>query len=509
MKRWVALFGVCLASCGGGDVGVSNVSPQGSIGGIVVDGATRMPMADVVVRLYSGGETPVEVHTSANGEWALEDIDAGPVLVRMSKSGFANAQISANLAVAAGDFPLANARLTLGPIGLLPTTQTLTVRLVNENGEPMPGIKTVARTAAAHIDFSSGAPVGVGQIVASPAPSDASTGNVIIMGMPDFTGVGSVRSPSGVVDEVTIEVPAVDANMDGVFDFLSTTKVFSLLSLPPTPTIVVRQRSASLFVEASTIDAFESAAGLPGGVTRVPTVLPTTTSPIFITFNHPLDMMRTSVSLSDENGTVLSTQPQIMLVGSSTMRLTPPQGSMNLGQEYNLWVHAVAQTVDQNLEIDLAAPFFIAHDPNTSLTASVTRDVSVPGFLNLTFSEPVGIGSQVRLSGGNCVLFYAGEIGNLPTGRPPIGNDSGELGNPDCSNPQLFIEIREPDPIGPVGRSGYSRHWIMSDMKPLSSLSFHLTLSRVSDTSLVIERPSGEVVPDFVGARALMLPPNF
>ncbi len=508
MKRLAIAIALVLGACGGGDVGVDNVAPHGSVGGIVLDAATRLPIADVLVKVYSGGRTPVEVRTNVSGEWGVPEVASGPVLAKVSKTGYVDTQLSGTLASAAGNFPLNNAGLVMGPIGMLPSTGAVTVRLVNENGEPVGGVKTVVRSAATHIDYSSGGAVGAGQLTLTPMASDASTGNVVIDKLPDLTGVGTVGGPFGTVDELTVEVPAVDSNMDGVYDFLATTKVFSMLNLPPTPTVVLRARSVSLFVEASTIDAFESA-GFPGGtVTRLPTVLPTTTSPIYITFNHPLDMMRTTVQVVDELGVPLAAQPGLMLVGSSTMRLTPPASSMQLGQEYNLWVHAVASVVDQNLEIDLSSPFFVARDPNMPVTATVTRDPTLPGYLNLTFTEPVGVGSAVRLTGSNCVLFYAGEI-NVPP-SPPVGNNPGEVGHPDCSDGRLFIETREPNPPGPVGLSGYSRYWIMSDVRPQTgtSLGFDLVLSRVPDASLIIELPSGEVVPDFSGARRLQLPPN-
>jgi hypothetical protein len=123
----------------------------------------------------------------------------------------------------------------------------------------------------------------------------------------------------------------------------------------------------------------------------------------------------------------------------------------------------------------------------------------------VTFNMPIGVGpssSLQILSGFNCVLFFAADL-------PPAGPSDSEIGFPTCSQSGFYLQMSEPDPTGPAGRSGYTRYWVMNlpaDAQLAGqSRAFNILFSRVNQPGAVVTFPDGSAVPDLTGPRASTL----
>jgi hypothetical protein len=110
--------------------------PKGAITGVVRDTATGAPVPEAEVFTSSGGRQ-VRAVTDQQGKYALRDIEAGPSL-----------RVSASVRPAGGGFPLSNTRFanllpgqTVDGFDFrIPSPCDITGRVLDENGEPVPGL---------------------------------------------------------------------------------------------------------------------------------------------------------------------------------------------------------------------------------------------------------------------------------------------------------------------------------------------------------------------------------
>src|SRR5687767_14972252 len=80
VMRAVLLAATALVASCGDSVSVSNTSPRGSVGGIVVDASTRAPLAGVSVTVIAGGEVFDPVVTGEDGTFRVPSVPFGNVL---------------------------------------------------------------------------------------------------------------------------------------------------------------------------------------------------------------------------------------------------------------------------------------------------------------------------------------------------------------------------------------------------------------------------------------------
>ncbi|MBI4508694.1 MAG: hypothetical protein HY698_03595 [Deltaproteobacteria bacterium] len=479
-------------ACGGEDVSVSNTSPTGSVGGVVVHAATRAPMTGVEVSLLAGGKVFPAVKTLATGTFSFRGVPYGNALVTVAgPSGFLGAVLGAKMSGQAGDFPTSNEAVTLGPIGLVPASRMFTLRILDDRGVPVGGYTITAQTTVGWVDFSSGAPKAVGEALFS--ATTGADGRVTLVGIPDYHALGTTIN-----DALVVTLPPWDANEDGVLEFPGGTATFNMRSLAvPVPEVLLKPNyEPALSVVASNVAALErspSANSLPGTIA--------VGEPLYIKFNLPIQSTA-AVSVTDEQGAPLPEPPSSSVQGDllKIVLATSP------GNEYNLSIHAVAAVGDRIVWGDFAAAFF-TRGPE-KITAKATKD-SATGMVRLTFSEPIGTGSHDsnNLAGENCVMFFNAD---LDKSGIPIGNAPGELGHASCESGRSLRSV-EPDPPGPVGRSGYSSIWEFLPPTPgnaalPSATPVHLLFSRIASPSFAPRRTDGRPVPDFTGLDAILLP---
>jgi hypothetical protein len=483
-------------ACGGDEdsLGVTNVSPRGSVGGLVVDAATLKPMAGVLATVVAGGTrfpSGDPAAADATGHFSIEAVPSGDLIIQLTPSD-TNAHRAVNIAAtlpnSAGEFPLANATLSLGPIGLLPLAEKSSgfmVQFVTSDGAPAPaGIKTFLRTGVEYVDFKDGTPVQQGMIVVD-GPTDNS-GRVRYEGIPDFAKLAGLVGSGGITDQVRIEVPPFDSNKDGILEFLGTEAVFNVNRLKGSiPTVVLRSSGApaSLTIEAASIAAL---AGKKGN-----RVMSSISGPVYITFNLPLRQDLTELSLSDELGKPVVSPPSPSVTGNvMTINFSGLKG----GAEYNLNLRAFADVEGNLVSGYFGAPVFTPGQAAATVKANLSRDAGDPNRILVTFTEPIGSGTAGQsFTGGNAIIYFDYDIdGTGVKGDAPAERNAG------TSNVSMIIS--EVNPPGPAGLSGLSSHWYFtlpqdSMGNPLpSGTAFDLLFSRAS---FATERAGGKLVPDF------------
>jgi hypothetical protein len=221
--------------------------------------------------------------------------------------------------------------------------------------------------------------------------------------------------------------------------------------------------------------------------------------PVFIKFNLPIQPSANAIVV-DEDG-VAKPAPTVTVDGD-TLELA--FSGLAAGEEYNLTVHVVAKVGDRLVEADFWAPFFTVPIAG-EVQATVNR--IDPQTIDITFSEPVGTGNTAynNMGGSNCVLFYNADI----NGGGVIGDSSSEIGHTQCDAGGPLYQI-EPDPLGPVGLSGFTTKWRFTVPStaggPIApGVAVHILFSRINDPAYRMQRVDGTPVTDFTDTRLIFL----
>ncbi len=492
-------FGVGQVACGGSSLDenlrVRNVEPVGSVGGQVLDASDDRPLAGASVRVVSGDFSGTAT-TDGSGLWSVSEVPAsGSVIVIIEAPGMLPARTSATFTPAAGDYPMSNATLTIGPVGLLPASGTFSVWVFDENGKPAAGYNLALTTSLGWLLYESGNPLGRGELTVS-ATVEAN-GLARFTGLPDYWLMGSKIN-----DYVIISVPPYDADGDGYLEYPGDELYWNLLELDnPQPTILLRSDAhypSTLSILASNIadlEEWSSTSFVPDTIDPV--------GPIHVLFNTPVSQDSLAIEVWSEDGTT-SFGSSFTLVGRSLTIQFPtalPTDTDITGAEYNLLISAVAETGDRLIYGSFNAAFFVL-DSNNTEGVSVTVEKEDPSdptnqWARLTFSEPVGFGSPgTALSGSNCVLYFGIDVGpNAGT-----GNDPGEWGYDGCP---YVLYPDEPSPVHPAGAglSGYTTTWHFvlpttgGGANMPAGIPLYLAFDQVASTSRIMRRANGEPVP--------------
>jgi len=481
-------------------LGITNVSPLGSVGGLVVDASTMKPLKDVAVTVVAGGQTFPSgsvAKTDASGYFSIKKVPSGSLIVRIKPpSSYLSVDLSANLANAAGEFPLGNATLSVGPIGLVPVATATTafgVQLVQKTGAAAPSLTAYLRASIRYLDLSTGNPRARGVSVVK--AKSGNTGVVRFVGMPDFTKLAGLVGTGGISDLVRVRVPPYGKNGDGSVKFMGKEVVFNVTQLKNyLPTIVLTDTPpTTLKIEAASIAAFT------GTSAKGNRVLATTSGPLYLAFNWPISQKFTRVFVYNENG-VQQPNPKVQVAGNLLTVTFSGAIQLQRGAEYNVNVHAVAVANGALLKGDFGAPLFTPATMGSKVSATVARASSDPSKakyskLIVTFSEPIGTGIPDRsLVGADSVLFFGYDInGSGTTGDAP--NENG------FNVSTTALTVNEKDPPGKAGKSGFATTWSFNF--PTDKLTNPLpsgTPVKVlfSHASVSVERASGELVGDAV-----------
>ena len=497
MNKTIRLHAIaCLAALTLGGCGdsltVERVEALGSVGGLVIDAESRQPIPGVSVSILAGGQRLEPVLTGDDGGFSFPSVPAGEILVTMNLAGFQEAWVRKVIPSNAGEFPTGNAAVTVGPIGLVPVGEPLTVRVLDQSGGPASQYELSMLTFAQYVDFTDGSGTSAGETVATTVTD--SEGYAQFAAAPNFYRLGST-----VDDSVVFLLPPRDGDMDGTNEFPGGSQLFNWRTLnDPTPDIVLDVAlNAALGVRASTIPS------LVAGNLSTPAAVVDANGSVYVSFDTPIDSDSLVVEVTDELGEPLSSAPNIS-VRDDTLEIAFASAPLAPGSEYNVQIHATSALGGEVLAGDFAGAFF-----TRSNSSAVTAELTAAGGNNfdVVFSEPIGLGKgqAAILENPNCVLFFEVDL----SGTGVIGDAPNELDNDDCN---VTLVSSEPDPAGLPGPSGYTRFWrftapLLSTTAPLpAGTNVHFIFSHVANGDLVVERPDGRQVPDLTGSTVAVTP---
>ena len=496
-----ALLVLPLAQVGCGDdgssdpLGVSNVTPVGSVGGLIVDAVTLKGVSNVNVKVLAGGSVYTATSkTTDDGAFSVDKVPPGSLIVMIvpaSDGKYMPVTIAATMPNSAGEFPLSNATLSIGPVGLIPkatATEAFRVQILTADGAPANNVTATLSASVKYVDYKNGTPTAKGTTLVE--AKTGGSGVAKFTGMPDFSSLLGLVG-NGISDTVRVKVMPYDKNADGVFEFLGKETVYNVTQLKNhVPTIILDNDKAPtlLKIEASTISALTGVKG--------PRQLGSTTGPLYVAFNWPLDQTLTKIDLYDEFGKKPPNLPKVNISGNL---LTVNFTGLKAGAEYNITIKAYATVGQKLLSGTFGAPFFT---PPTSASAKVTASLSRKSTdttntdynkILVTFSEPIGTGTAGQsLSGANSMVYFGYDLsGNGKTGDAP-----GERGHTSSNIPLTIVEKAPP---GKAGLSGFSTKWSFD--LPNTSLGGAVAAGTPVDfsfsrISLKVERASGELVAD-------------
>ena len=494
-------------------------NPTGVVGGMVVDASNQKPLGGVAVRVVSGATTFTGTSDS-NGVFQAQKVPAGSFIVSFSGAGYQSATFADALSGAVGNVPVDNPTRTLGPIGLVKSDGTFSVRIVDAEGAPANGIAVVARPQVAYVDFSSGGPQAIG--ATSLNGTSDSNGLVTFTGLPDYAALGGIVS-----DRVWVDVPPVKLTGGESYTFLGGSYPFDvdhLASDEASPTIVLAGPRNALAVLDSNVaylrtgPPFNAASGSQIGVA----------GPITVTFNQAIDPASLRATFLTDDGSASTVRATA--TAQSNLVSISPASPFTPGARMNLQLHAATSG---GFEYDATAPFWVAPPagarPETVVTGALAPRVDPalpPSTLVFDLSEPIGLGRGA--SGAlNCVAYYEGaDFDNQNGPFPGNWTVDGQTGVPSalsCRYPAgsgAALNVTQIVPMEPpvtgIGRTGFSSRWsvqydiprpstggcssaLMSTdcQRPASGTRIHLVFSNL-DPSSTVRTAGGQPVDDSI-----------
>ncbi len=424
---------------------VTPVKPVGHVIGTVVDFTTGVPIPGAQVALVGAGLS-LAFTTDGQGAFQFGPVPATRYALRTAVAGYEEALVTAvDVPAAAGDFPLDNASVFVGPIGLLPTSGELTVQLISDRGAPVAGAGVSIETAVRF--FLDGA---ARSSVVRRGETDP-TGKVTLTGLPDIRAL-----PPRLGDQASLVVLVEPADLDGdmVPDLRGRTVTFTGAE------VRASSRPFTIVLDADDPGAFQVIASsipkLRTPALTAPSIVEAMT-PIRIVFSRPIDRDSVVVDLRDESGEVqIPVTTTLGMLGNS-LEVTP-MNALSAGQEYNFAVRVRTASGVTPAILELSSAFFVRADSAQGLTA-VGNFVDANGdsqwgtgndFLRVVLSRPIGratagFRSEVWV---NLDLNGSGTIGD-GQGEIPVGGGA--------YPPSLAVDSAEPSPRNAAGASGFTR----------------------------------------------------
>ncbi|HEX8953134.1 MAG TPA: carboxypeptidase regulatory-like domain-containing protein, partial [Polyangia bacterium] len=446
--KWIAAALVIIGGCSQG-VSVDNGNPSGTVAGIVVDATSEAPLTGATVTVIAGDKTQTAT-TDMNGQFAVGKVPSGTFIMTVAQMGFVTAQLTDVLPGSVGNFPVNNPQRTLGPIGLFPATGTFSVRVVDESGAAVPGLKVSARTAVRQVVFANGAASGQGAYEVS--AMTGMDGSAMFTGLPIFGGL-----VNAVDDSFIVSVPPTKIMGTEIYDFVGGFFTFHLNGLASSSQVIhLAGPNTPLTILDSNIEYLRgrTGSGSPAFVAPVGSLI-AINGPITIAFNQAIDPSTLRAQFLDADGKLLTTTA-MAAVSLNDVSITP-SAPLPAGKRFNLILHAIAATTAGTnaagtAQLDVTAPFFTQPPtgaPITVVASSVMTNVPTSGPITVTFelSEPIGLGSGVN-NVLDCVAFY--EIAGAGFNNDPNTVFQGDWKTTSNSSPPGNLVCRQP--VGAVGQ---------------------------------------------------------
>jgi hypothetical protein len=433
---WMVIVGWLTATalgCGDSGVKVDNDNPLGTVGGLVVDGASQMPLAGVSIKIISAGGT-FDATSDANGIYQVPKVPAGAFTLELTKMGYLDVRLQSTLSGAIGNFPISSPIATLDPYGMVPIGPDFIVRVTDGNGAAVNGATATARMPFSYVNLASGTPQFLGSATAT--ATTAADGRLVFKGLPDVQKFGSLLGGTtvdpalGVVagDTAVVTVAPLAVTGQENYEYAGGIFPFRLLNLAlSVAQIVLSGPEDVLKVLESNLEWLRDGFVGPSAGNPINGSIVEAAGPITIAFSEAIDPTSLRATVTTESGAVGPT-----LTPTVNLNLVSLAGTFQAGQRYNLSVSANAALNPAGSARQKAgyAPFFArpaASSKPTVVSAKITAvaPATMPASFTVTFtlSEPIGFGDGAGQL-YDCVSFYEGANFDGSSGAQP--NVTGE-----------------------------------------------------------------------------------
>src|SRR5262245_58155131 len=131
----VLLIAAAAGGCKNSSLGGDMSSQQGTVAGLLLEAGSERPLADAIIRVVSGGETRM-AYSDADGIFRVSGVPSGAFVIQFENEGYVPFYFNATLPGSVGDRAIAQPQVTLGPLGMVPSRGSFTVRVVGDEGQP-------------------------------------------------------------------------------------------------------------------------------------------------------------------------------------------------------------------------------------------------------------------------------------------------------------------------------------------------------------------------------------
>jgi Carboxypeptidase regulatory-like domain len=375
-----------IADTGAGGVrGVDTVtlqapsSPNATIWGVLVDGVTGEPLADQDVTIFTAKNASNTSRTDATGAFAIEGVAQGDYLLTATRDGYVTARLLGQVAINGN---IDNQSKNIGRVYMLPSTGTLSVTVLGEDGQTVNNATVIVRVLT------------VGSLGGDFQDFKATTGAT---GVAVVTGVPNFAAAAGVIDGTTTAVEVIvggvdSAPADGFYEYggkitrLTTSEVAALNN-----SAVVRLPLNGGAFELVATNLTRASAGLTSSA------LVSGAGPFVFVFSQPVDVGSVAFSFINAFN----------------------NGGLNNSEPTQTGERAAVDAFDINTKpASGAATATVATDPSGTVLY-VTPSVAIPAGYEFRVSGSVASARRVSSSSSNVVVFDSGSFGGYTTPSEP------------------------------------------------------------------------------------------
>jgi hypothetical protein len=484
------IFSLLFAACGGEEsydetITVNPVNPIGTIGGVVFDGTTDSPLANVEITAIVGGQSYTTV-TDESGIFSITEVPAtGNAVLLYESEGYIKARQQVQFSKSETDVSYESPTATANPIWLFSASGSFSLKLLDSEGRPVPQVPVTLEMRPSYVILDENDSfVQVGNVIR--VANSNNIGLVEFLDLPDKAQVGLDINAT-----ITVSIPEVDLDGDSIPDLNATSRTFNYSDYQGTAAIVnlTESQAGSLYVANTNFPYLKGSYKVPGTFEANDT--------IYINFSRVIDSENLSiVLLSNEiNGSSWPIEPKI----DGKMVSFDLPGDIESAKKYYLSIYAV--TPNYGYVYSRTSPLFTTPEAEPAVV-SITKDdpLNPNSSVTVTFNQYIGPGVSyiTTLNGENGVVYFSWDINESGT----VGDAPGEIGYHTTS--MGFTSLEEipgwVSSLYPSGNLGFSKEWRFTPQGTVNAgTEVHFKFDMISNSNYLVITPQGNPVPALSG----------